>query len=222
LRRACCWRLICSRVASVRMGPSSPSRCHRPNVASPRSCKTALPFLLLRVFSLHCPLTLMFALCYCLYFSFILHPSTFPLILSRCLYLGCVSSTSKFAFFVTAYECDGNNIPIIPILLPPRFVACGTTSSAPRVASRSPRRSRSTRPSSSSSEALLFRRCLCFACATTTLKFAFLLPRRLQHSDHSFFVTPSFRSLRDNELGPKVGIAIAEALKINKTITDIS
>jgi hypothetical protein len=36
-----------------------------------------------------------------------------------------------------------------------------------------------------------------------------------------FFVTPSFRSLMENELGPKGGIAIAEALKINTTITDI-
>jgi hypothetical protein len=42
-----------------------------------------------------------------------------------------------------------------------------------------------------------------------------------QHSDHSFFVTPSFRSLWCNELGPEDGIAIAEALKINKTITNI-
>jgi len=30
-----------------------------------------------------------------------------------------------------------------------------------------------------------------------------------------------FRSLRDNELGPKGGIAIAEALKINTTIATI-
>jgi hypothetical protein len=36
-----------------------------------------------------------------------------------------------------------------------------------------------------------------------------------------FFVTPSFCSLRWNELGPEGGIAIAEALKINKTITNI-
>jgi hypothetical protein len=32
---------------------------------------------------------------------------------------------------------------------------------------------------------------------------------------------PSFRSLTDNELGPEGGIAIAEALKINTTITTI-
>jgi hypothetical protein len=30
-----------------------------------------------------------------------------------------------------------------------------------------------------------------------------------------------FRSLGDNKLGPEGGIAIAEALKINETITDI-
>jgi hypothetical protein len=36
-----------------------------------------------------------------------------------------------------------------------------------------------------------------------------------------FLLPPSFRSLGYNELGPKGGIAIAEALKINKTITDI-
>jgi hypothetical protein len=36
-----------------------------------------------------------------------------------------------------------------------------------------------------------------------------------------FFVTPSFYSLSYNELGPEGGIAIAEALKINKTITTI-
>jgi hypothetical protein len=36
-----------------------------------------------------------------------------------------------------------------------------------------------------------------------------------------YFGTPSFRSLMDNELGSKGGIAIAEALKINKTITNI-
>jgi hypothetical protein len=36
-----------------------------------------------------------------------------------------------------------------------------------------------------------------------------------------FFVTPSFCSLEWNNLGPKGGIAIAEALKVNTTITDI-
>jgi hypothetical protein len=50
-------------------------------------------------------------------------------------------------------------------------------------------------------------------------------------TDHSFFVTPSFRSLERNNLGRNYlgrnkfgrngGIAIAEALKINKTITNI-
>jgi len=36
-----------------------------------------------------------------------------------------------------------------------------------------------------------------------------------------FLLPPSFRSLLMNELGPKGGIAIAEALKISKTITTI-
>jgi hypothetical protein len=36
-----------------------------------------------------------------------------------------------------------------------------------------------------------------------------------------FFVTPSLRSLWNNKLGPKGGIAIAEALTINTTITTI-
>jgi len=36
-----------------------------------------------------------------------------------------------------------------------------------------------------------------------------------------FFVTPSFCSLSVNQLGPEDGIAIAEALKINTTITNI-
>jgi hypothetical protein len=34
-------------------------------------------------------------------------------------------------------------------------------------------------------------------------------------------VTPSDFSLGDNDLGPEGGIAIAEALKVNKTIKDI-
>ena len=74
--------------------------------------------------------------------------------------------------FVTA---DGNNIPIIPILLPPRFAAWAGTSSALRVASQSQRRSRSTRRSPPSSEAPLLRRCLCFVCVTITSMFAFFV-----------------------------------------------
>jgi hypothetical protein len=49
--------------------------------------------------------------------------------------------------------------------------------------------------------------------------FAFFCYR--DHSDHSYFVTPSFCSLGWNALGSEGGIAIADALKINTTITDI-
>jgi hypothetical protein len=93
----------------------------------------------------------------------------------------------QVCIFVTAHgnnvPSDGNNIPNIPILLPPRFAACG---------------------------------------ASSTLMFAFFITATITtFRTFLFFVTPSFCSLERNDLGPESGIAIAEALKINKTITDI-
>ena len=104
-----------------------------------------------------------------------------------------VTATFKFAFFVTAY---GNNIPIIPFLLPPRFAVWSGTNSAPRVASRLPRRSRSTRRSRTSSEAPLLRRCHFLHVLPPLSSLHFLLPR---YFDVCIFVTAmvtTFRSFR--------------------------
>jgi hypothetical protein len=51
--------------------------------------------------------------------------------------------------------------------------------------------------------------------------FAFFVTATVTTFRTNFLLPPSFRSLGHNELGPKDGIAIAEALKINTTITTI-
>lgn len=170
------------------MGPSSPSRCHRLNVASPRSCKTALPFLI-AAYVFFCYSVLHFEVR-------IVLPYIFCLILRL--------STLKFALTLPHLSIIFT-LPLCCMSLPYFF--------SPRI---------------------LFY-CIfvtaTYIVTTSTLKFAFLLPRLsnfhflLPRPDHSNFVASSFCSLSGSwdtsNIGKEGGIAIAEALKVNRTITEI-
>jgi hypothetical protein len=97
------------------------------------------------------------------------------------------------------------------ILLPPSISAWVTTSSAPRAALRLPRPSRSTKPSRASSEPPFLH--------FSTRKFCYRRGNNIPIIPNC--VTPSDFRLGDTGLGPEGSIAIAEALKVNKTIKTI-
>jgi len=131
--------------------------------------------------------------------------------------LSLPSTTTVFLLIIAPTFCyrDGNNIPIIP-RLPLQFGVerhrprgwCGYRRGSQDQQDDHQHQVRLSLPSTTTVFLLIVAPTFCYRDLVTTF----------QHSD---FVTPSFFSLGWNEVGPEGGIAIAEVLKVNSTITTI-